>query len=154
MFLRFMRICFLVLLWASPSLADDVSPIEGTKTFHTNLTIDEFMPRLKSAIAAHNMGVVAEACADCGARQIGVEIAGNRVVMIYHPRFAVRMLEASIAAGIEAPLRLYVTEQIDGAQLSYRLPSKTFAPYGVADLDAMASELDGIFENIVADALQ
>jgi uncharacterized protein (DUF302 family) len=60
------------------------------------------------------------------------------------------MLKASIPAGVEAPLRLYLSERADGtARLSYRLPSHVFAPYGSADLDEMAKELDAIFARIV-----
>ena len=73
--------------------------------------------------------------------------------MIYRPDFAVRMLKASEAAGIEAPLRLYVTERPDGtARLTYRLPSHVFGAYHVAALDAMGKELDVIVAKIVADA--
>ena len=52
------------------------------------------------------------------------------VVGLYHPRFAVRMLEASFAAGIEASIRVYITEHSDGsATLSYKKPSTVFPPY-------------------------
>lgn len=148
------RVCFLVFMGCMPALAENSIPVKSTQVIHSDIPFEEFLPRLKAAILANQMGIVAEACADCGARKIGVEIAGNRVVMIYHPRFAVRMLKASIAAGIEAPLRLYVTQQDNGTELSYRLPSATFAPYGIADLDAMAAELDGVFERIVAETIK
>jgi len=99
------------------------------------------------------MGIVAEACATCGAKAIGVTIPGNRVIMIFNPHFAVRMLKASTAAGVEAPLRLYVTENTDGtARLSYRLASHVFKPYDVHALNDMAKELDAIIENIIAAA--
>jgi uncharacterized protein (DUF302 family) len=61
------------------------------------------------------------------------------------------MLEASVAAGIEAPIRFYVTENEDGtARLTYRRPSAVFAPYadGGAALVALAGELDAIFAAI------
>lgn len=75
--------------------------------------------------------------------------------MIYRPDFAVRMLKASVEAGFEAPIRVYVVEKSDGtAQVSYIKPSDVFAGYQNADLDAMAKELDAIFEAIVRDALQ
>ena len=152
--MHILRICFLVLAFSPTAWAGSAPAIEGTRVFQSSLPFDGFLARLKTSITAHKMGIVAEACADCGARKIGVEIAKNRVVMIYHPRFAVRMLKASIPAGIEAPLRLYVAEQSNGTQLTYRLPSFTFAPYGVPVLDTMAYELDGIFEAIVADTLK
>ena len=80
-------------------------------------------------------------------------IAGNAVVMVFRPDFAVRMLAASVDAGVEAPLRLYITEQPDGGtRLSWRRPSSVFAPYGVPGLDAMAAELDPILARIAAQA--
>lgn len=73
--------------------------------------------------------------------------------MVFRNDYAVRMLEASVAAGIEAPLRIYVTENADGtATLTYRMPSAVFAPYRNRALDEMAKELDVAFQNIVRDA--
>ena len=69
---------------------------------------------LPKAVAKNKMGVVAKASATLGAKKIGVTIPGNMVVMVFHPKFAVRMLEASVPAGIEAPLRFYLTETTDG----------------------------------------
>ena len=55
---------------------------------------------------------------------------------------------------MEAPLRFYITGQSDGsASLTYRTPTAIFAPYGSADLDEMASELDIIFAAIAAQAV-
>jgi len=73
--------------------------------------------------------------------------------MVFRNDFAVRMLKASVPAGIEAPLRIYVTENPDGsASLTYREPSAVFAPYGSPALDEIAKELDAVFRNIVRDA--
>lgn len=130
--------------------AETSTPYGGTQVIETGKPFESYVTSLKAAISANKMGIVAEACATCGAKSIGLTIPGNRVIMIFNPRFAVRMLAASEAAGIEAPLRLYVTEQQNGqAHLTYRLPSAVFGAYGVADLDAMGKELDGILANIV-----
>ncbi len=144
---------FAVLLAPVSPRAENPSPYPGTQVIDTGKPFDGYVDALKAAIQANGMGIVAEACATCGAKAIGVAIPGNRVVMIFNPRFAVRMLEASEAAGIEAPLRLYVTEQPDGnAKLTYRLPSAVFAAYGNGTLDAMAAELDTIVAKIVAES--
>lgn len=145
----------LTMLAAAPmARADGVAaPYSGTRTIETGQPFDAFVDRLIASVKANKMGLVAQACANCGAESIGVKIPGNRVIMVYRPDFAVRMLKASIPAGIEAPLRLYVTEQPDGtANLTYRLPSHVFGAYKVAALDEMAMELDTIFAKIVADA--
>lgn len=111
------------------------------------------LERLEDAVAANGMAVVAAASASRGAAARGITIPGNAVVMVFRNDYAVRMLEASVPAGIEAPLRFYVTENADGsATLSWHTPSSVFAPYGSAALDAMAGELDAIFETIAVDA--
>lgn len=143
----------LMLIAVAAPRAENPTPYPGTKTLNIDKPFASYVVDLETAIKANDMGIVAQACADCGASKIGVTIPGNRVIMIFKPPYAVRMLEASVAAGIEAPLRLYVTEADDGtATLTYRLPSAVFAPYEVAELDAMAEELDTVVARIVADS--
>lgn len=95
----------------------------------------------------------AKSFASQGAAARGIRIAGNAVVMVFRNDYAVRMLQASVPAGIEAPLRYYLTESADGTStLTYRKPSAVFAPYGNAELDRMAAELDPIFAKIAQGA--
>ena len=111
--------------------------------------------RLGAAVKANKMGLVTRASATLGAKALGKTIPGNMVIGVYHPRFALRMLEASIAAGIEAPIRFYITENADRtATLSYKKPTAVFAPYadGGEKLTAMARELDTIFAKIAKQA--
>ena len=151
--MRGLLICCLGLLLALPAGAENATPYSGMRGIETGQPFPAYVDKLKKAVRGNGMGIVAHACATCGAKAIGVTIPGNHVVMIFHPKFAVRMLKASVAAGIEAPIRLYVTEKGDGtARLTYRLPSHTFGAYAVPALDAMAKELDGIVAKIVADA--
>ncbi|GMQ96061.1 MAG: hypothetical protein BMS9Abin14_559 [Gammaproteobacteria bacterium] len=133
--------------------ADSATPYPGTLVTKTKYSYQEMVKKLPEAVAKNKMGVVAKASATLGAKKIGVTIPGNMVVMVFHPKFAVRMLEASVPAGIEAPLRFYITENDDGTTtLTYRKPSSVFAPYDNAELDKMARELDEILARIAADA--
>ncbi len=148
----FLVLC-LGLLLALPARAENPAPYSDMRTVETGQAFAAYVDRLKKSVRANKMGIVAHACATCGAKAIGVTIPGNHVMMIFHPRFAVRMLKASIPAGIEAPIRLYLTENANGtARLTYRLPSRTFGAYQVPALDAMAKELDAVVARIVADA--
>lgn len=143
-------VCMLASATAS---ADNATPFPGTHVIKTGHSYQAMIEKLPKAVANNKMGVVARASATVGAKKIGVTIPGNMVVMVFHPKFAVRMLEASVPAGIEAPLRFYITENADGTTtLTYRDPSSVFAPYGSKKLDEMARELDGIFAKIAADA--
>ena len=98
------------------------------------------------------MGVVTQVGPTGTARQRGIEIPENRVVGVFNNDFAVRILELSTAAMIEAPIRFYVTEDPDGtATLSWKEPSFVFAPYadeGGESLADIARELDRRFTAI------
>jgi len=143
----------LTILISLGAAAHDATPFPGTHVIKTGHSYQAMVKKLPEAVAKNKMGVVAKASATLGARKIGVTIPGNMVVMVFHPTFAVRMLDASVPAGIEAPLRFYITENADGtATLTYREPSSVFAPYGSAKLDQMAKELDVLFARIAADA--
>ncbi|MBT6117561.1 MAG: DUF302 domain-containing protein [Rhodospirillaceae bacterium] len=130
-------------------------PQSGMREHATELPFRTLWDRLEAAIEANGMGIVARASATAGAKALGIEIPGNAVVMVFRADYAVRMLKASVPAGIEAPLRFYLTEDPASgrATLTYRLPSQVFAPYGSTDLDIMAKELDGVFETIAAQAI-
>ena len=128
-------------------------PYDGVIRIDTPHEFDTLWSRLETAVEDHDMLLIARASASRGAAARGVEIPGNGVFGVYRPDFAVRMLDASVAAGIEAPLRYYLIEVEDGTTaLIYREPTAVFAPYDSADLDAMAAELDEIFASIAAQA--
>ncbi len=136
------------------AIADNPTPYSGTRVMKTPHSYATLVQRLEDAVKKNKMGIVARASATLGAKKIGVTIAGNMVVMVYHPKYAVRMLNVSVPAGIEAPIRYYITENDNGtATLTYRTPSSVFNPYQNAELDQMAEELDSIFERIAQDAV-
>lgn len=146
-------ICLAAILTFTPMSARAAgmdAPCPGAITVRSIHDFESLVGRLEHAIAEQKMGLVAQASASRGAAARGVRIPGNVVLMVFRNDYAVRMLKASVAAGIEAPLRLYVTENADGtASITYRPPSAVFAPYGSRELDEMAAELDVVFQNIV-----
>ncbi|SMF85584.1 Uncharacterized conserved protein, DUF302 family [Tistlia consotensis] len=134
---------------AAPARAADESPLPGTVVIASPYRFEELSERLRRAVDDNGFFVVTQASASAGAAKRGVAIPGNLVVGVFRNDYAVRMLEASKAAGIEAPLRFYVTENSDSkATLTYRRPSVVFAPYGSRALDDMALELDPIWARI------
>ncbi len=136
--------------------ASAVAGENATIVIPTKHSFKTLVARLDTAIAKHKMFPVTRASASIGASGRGIKIRGNMVVGVYRNDFALRMLEASVPAGIEAPIRFYITENADGtAGLAYRKPSVVFAPYkGGAKLKALAAELDTIFAAIARDAVR
>jgi uncharacterized protein (DUF302 family) len=130
--------------------------IDGWDIYPSAYDYPTLVERLDAAIAESPLNKLSAASATVGAKNIGQTIPGNMVVHAYAPAFAVRMLDASIAAGYEAPLRFYITESDDGtATLSFKQASFVFAPYadGGEELKTLAAELDAIQDEIAASAV-
>jgi len=144
----------LLLALTAPAVFSQSAPaLPGNHTVASPYGFDALARRLEKAIESNKMGLVAQASASRGAAARGVKIRGNLVLMVFRNDYAVRMLAASVPAGIEAPLRIYVTEDAVGkASVTWRAPSAVFASYGSAELDALARELDPVMEKIVRDA--
>ena len=143
------RIFFALFLFAATSLsAGSVGPREGWEVRDTEKTFNALVSSVRAAAKANGMIVVTQAGPTKAAASRGITIPGNRVMGVYNNDFAVRMLEQSVSAMIEAPVRFYVTENTDGtATLSWKTPSFVFAPYAIEapGVTAIAKELDAKF---------
>ncbi len=141
---------FCAAVMAAPLAAQEgLQPREGWRVLPTPYDFETLVSRTAIAVDRAPINIVTQASASAGAKGQGVTIPGNRVMGLFRNDYARRMLDASIAAGIEAPIALYVTENADGtATLSYKLPSTVFAPYaeeGGSALATLSEELDNIF---------
>ena len=138
---------------ALPAAALDL-PFEGAVSIDTPHGFDTLWDRMEQAVEDNEMGLVGRASGSRFAEARGVEIPGNGVIDVFRNDFAVRLLTADVAAGFEAPIRFYLTENEDGtATLTYRTPSSLFAPYGDdPEVLAIGAELDEIFAAIAAQA--
>ncbi|MCK7613776.1 DUF302 domain-containing protein [Roseibium sediminicola] len=156
--MRFLVFC-VVMAFAVSGLAraGSLPDREGWQVVPTDKAFQALVEDLKAAVKADKMGLITQASASAGAKGRGLTIPGNMVIGVYRNDYAVRMLEASVAAGIEAPIRFYVTDNGDGtATLSWKMPSFVFAPYmdeGGEALAELATELDLMFLSIAEGAV-
>jgi uncharacterized protein (DUF302 family) len=134
----------------------DLAPRDGWVVEPTEKSFTQLVADVKTAVKANKMGVVTQAGPTAAAKNRGIEIPGNRVIGVFNNKFAVKILGLSEAAMIEAPIRMYVTENQDGsATLSYKMPSTVFGPYMAEageELAIEAAKLDEIFQAIMQDA--
>ena len=144
-------LCFMAL----PALAQEQMP--GWAVHQTEKTYETLVADTKSAVKANGLIVVTQAGPTKAAAARGITIPGNLVIGAFNNDYAVRVLETSVNAMIEAPIRFYVTENADGtATLSYKTPSYVFAPYSEEGGDALrkiAEELDTKFQTVADSAV-
>lgn len=145
------RFLLAAILMTTPVSAD-VAPRLGWSITPTTHSYEDLIDRVKSAVKKSGLIVVTQAGPTAAAKRREIDIRGNRILGVFNNDYAVRTLETSVAAMIEAPVRFYVTENEDGtATLSYKTPSHVFAPYveeGGEDLAKIAAELDVKFTAI------
>ena len=143
-------------LGLSEASAGTIKTRAGWIVVDTRQSFQTLVERLEATIKSEKMAIVTSASASEGAKAAGITIPGNKVFGVFRNDFARRMLSSSIAAGIEAPIRIYVTENQDGtATLSYKKPGTVFAAYADEGGDALKSvgaELDEIFAKIAEHA--
>lgn len=145
----------LLVLWASQAVTQSVTPREGWVVIPTDKPFAQLLDDLKAAVKDNQFAVVTQAGPTGAARNRGIEIPNNRVVGVFNNIYAVRILEASVPAMIEAPIRFYLTEDESGTTLSYKTPSFVFEPYALDagdDLMVAAGELDAAFSAIATAA--
>lgn len=140
----------IVVLLAMPRVA--AAPPETAQVI-ARRGFDDTVTRVEQAVEAHSLVHIATASASRAAAGRGIEIPGNAVVLAFNNVYAVRLLTASVPAGIEAPMRFYVTANADGTTtISYQKPSALLRPYGDNGLGTLGRELDDLFAEIVAEA--
>ena len=142
-------------LLALPALAQE--PLPGWAVHFTDKSYDALVADTKAAVKENGLIVVTQAGPTKAAAARGIIIPGNLVIGAFNNDYAVRVLETSVNAMIEAPIRFYVTEKADGtATLSYKTPSHVFAPYaqqGGEPLQEIATELDEKFQAVAESAV-
>ncbi len=147
-----------ICLLAMPAWANGIEPLTGWAVYSSGKSYETLVDDTKAAVKENGLIVVTLAGPTKAAASRGISIPGNRVIGAFNNDYAVRVLETSTNAMIEAPIRFYVTENEDGtATLSYKTPSFVFAPYADEGGDALreiAIELDAKFQAVAENAVK
>lgn len=136
---------------------DDMKQRQGWVVKKSDMSYDELVEAVKKSAKDNDMGPVTEAGPTKAAADRDIKIPGNRVIGVFNNKYAVRILKASTAAMIEAPIIMYVTENKDDtATLSYKKPTHVYQPYmdeGGQELKNAAQDLNKEFAKVANDAL-
>ncbi len=152
LYIRLAAIAIASFLWFQPlTLAQTAQT--GYQIVHLPVTISTLEEQLAAAISKNSMTLVNRASASDGAKGRGLSIRGDVVIGVFRNDYALRMLDANVDAGIEAPIRFHLTQEADGtSSLRYYQPSAVFLRYEGEAIKALGRELDGVFAQIVKDA--
>ena len=125
-----------------------VGPYPGTVSLASSYSLADAVRRLEKSVRANGMTLV-QTVNSGGRGQTGVS-----VILVSSSDYWGRILKINQLAGMEMPIRLYVTDTGNKTSaVIYRAPSSIFALYDSPDLDRIAIDLDQIFAKIVDDAI-
>src|SRR3954470_13092082 len=92
----------------------------------------ETVERLIDAIESRGLTVFARIDHAAGARDAGLELADEQVVLFGNPRAGTPLMQGDPRIGIELPLRMLVWAGADGVLLGYRDPRDLDGAYDIA----------------------
>ena len=112
----------------------------------------ETLSRLLDAIARRGLTVFAQIDHAAAAREVGMDLGEEVVVVFGNPRAGTPLMQADRRIGIELPLRMLVWDSDDGTMVGYNDPRELADLYEVAPraatLEAMASLLDELAHEV------
>jgi uncharacterized protein (DUF302 family) len=92
----------------------------------------ETVARVIDAIERRGLTLFARIDHAAAAREAGLELADEQVVLFGNPRAGTPLMESDPRIGIELPLRILVWADADGVLLGYRDPRELAGPYDIA----------------------
>ena len=92
----------------------------------------ETVDRLVDAIESRGLTVFARIDHAAAAREAGLELADEQVVLFGNPRAGTPLMQSDPRIGVELPLRILVWADADGVLLGYRDPRELAGPYDIA----------------------
>jgi uncharacterized protein (DUF302 family) len=108
----------------------------------------ETLRRLTESVQAHGLTVFARIDHAAGAREAGLELPEEQVLVFGNPKAGTALMQDDPRIGIELPLRMLVWADEQGVAVGYEDPRELAGRFAVAahvaTLDAMAQLLDAL----------
>jgi uncharacterized protein (DUF302 family) len=108
--------------------------------------------RLEAALEKRGLTVFARFDHAAAARDAGLELSGELVLVFGDPRAGTPLMQADARVGIELPLRIVVWESADGVQLGYSDPRELASHYDLREQGEILERMAGLLEQLVAEA--
>jgi uncharacterized protein (DUF302 family) len=86
------------------------------------------------------------------ARQAGLELADEEVVLFGSPRAGTTLMQSDPRIGVELPLRMLVWSDAEGVSVGYRDPRELAANYNVAQHESTLAQMATLLSEMSGEA--
>lgn len=112
----------------------------------------ETVKRLVGAIERRGITVFAQIDHAAGAREVGLELADEQVVIFGSPRSGTPLMQRNPRIGIELPLRMLVWREGAEVLLGYQDPRELSGSYEVGEHQATLEQMAALLKQLAAEA--
>jgi uncharacterized protein (DUF302 family) len=116
-------------------------------------SVAETIDRLLGALERRKVQVFARIDHAAGARDAGLELADEQLLIFGDPRVGTVLMQRDRAIGYELPLRVLAWEQAGQTKVGYRRPSELADDYAVADRSEVLERMDSLLGQLVAESV-
>ncbi len=107
----------------------------------------ETVELIREAIEASGLKVISVIDAQGNLNKIGIQISGNKILEVFHPKLAKEVLDSDVRAGIVPPIRIYIFEDAGKTHVMAQRAVDLFAPY--VSLNDLAVRVDNMLDSAV-----
>lgn len=122
------------------------------KEMISKFDFDETVQVLQRSVEENGLKVVSLIDAQANLRKIGIEIDGNKILEVFHPKLAKEVFDKDLRAGIVPPIRIYIYVQNGITHVAVQNASDLFSGYN--DLNELALNVDKMLEAVTKSVIQ
>ena len=112
----------------------------------------ETLRRLLDSIASHGLNVFTQIDHAGAAREVGLELADEVVVVFGDPRAGTPLMQADRRVGIELPLRMLVWDAGEQTMIGYNDPRDLASTYDLGSQTARLDAMSGLLAALAREA--
>jgi uncharacterized protein (DUF302 family) len=114
--------------------------------------VGETVDRLIAALEQWSITVFARIDHAGAAREVGLQLADEELVIFGDPRAGTPLMETDPAVGLELPLKVLVWDAAGVTMLGYRPPTELADLYPIANRVEVLERMQALLETLVAEA--
>jgi uncharacterized protein (DUF302 family) len=118
------------------------------KEIDSKYGFEETVSILQKAVEENGLKVISIIDAQANLKRAGIEIKGNKILEVFHPKLAKEVFEKDLRAGIIPPVRIYIYEENNSVHVAVQNASDLFSQYN--GLTGLAQKIDEMLNNISA----
>jgi uncharacterized protein (DUF302 family) len=120
----------------------------------SSASFDQTLGRLLAGIEARGLKLFAVIDHAGAARDVGLELAEERVVIFGNPKAGTLLMQADPRTGIDLPLRILVWQDGVGSAVGHQDPIELSERYGLQDAGETLAAMGALLEALVSEATE